>query len=72
MAIPSSVIQDITEKTDIVDLVSRYVNLKRSGADFLGLCPFHSEKNIFTSLFISKIRQTLKTSAVFKVLMILQ
>ena len=44
MAIPSSVIQDITEKTDIVDLVSRYVNLKRSGADFLGLCPFHSEK----------------------------
>ncbi|MBQ7039247.1 MAG: DNA primase [Clostridia bacterium] len=44
MAIPSSVIQEITERTDIADLVSRYVNLKRSGNDFLGLCPFHSEK----------------------------
>ena len=44
MAIPSSVIQEITERTDIVDLVSQYVTLKRSGADFLGLCPFHSEK----------------------------
>ena len=44
MAIPASVIQEITERTDIADLVSRYVNLKRSGNDFLGLCPFHSEK----------------------------
>ncbi len=44
MAIPSSVIQEISERTDIVDLVSRYVSLKRSGSDFLGLCPFHSEK----------------------------
>ena len=44
MAIPASVIQEITERTDIADLVSRYVNLKRSGNDLLGLCPFHSEK----------------------------
>ena len=44
MAIPSSVIQEINERTDIADLVSRYVNLKRSGTDFVGLCPFHSEK----------------------------
>lgn len=44
MAIPSSVIQEINERTDIADLVSRYVNLKRSGNDFVGLCPFHSEK----------------------------
>lgn len=44
MAIPASVIQEITERTDIVDLVSRYVTLKKSGADYVGLCPFHSEK----------------------------
>ena len=44
MAIPSSVIQEINERTDITDLVSRYVTLKRSGTDFVGLCPFHSEK----------------------------
>ncbi len=44
MAIPSSVIQEINERTDIADLVSRYVSLKRSGTDFVGLCPFHSEK----------------------------
>lgn len=44
MAIPASVIQEISERTDIVDLVSRYVTLKPSGSDFLGLCPFHSEK----------------------------
>lgn len=42
--IPASVIQEISERTDIGELVSRYVSLKRSGADFLGLCPFHSEK----------------------------
>lgn len=44
MEIPASVIQEITERTDIVDLVSRYVTLKKSGADYVGLCPFHSEK----------------------------
>ena len=44
MAIPQSVIQEVTDRTDIVDLVSRYVTLKPSGSDFLGLCPFHSEK----------------------------
>lgn len=44
MVIPASVIQEITERTDIVDLVSRYVTLKKSGADYVGLCPFHSEK----------------------------
>ncbi len=44
LAIPASVIQEVTERTDIVDLVSRYVTLKPSGSDFLGLCPFHSEK----------------------------
>ena len=37
-------IDEVRERTDIVELVSRYVSLKRSGANHLGLCPFHSEK----------------------------
>lgn len=37
-------ITEIIDKTDIVDLVSQYVQLEKSGAGFRGLCPFHSEK----------------------------
>ncbi|APG27818.1 DNA primase [Syntrophotalea acetylenivorans] len=37
-------IQEIRERIDIVELVSSYLPLKRSGANHLGLCPFHSEK----------------------------
>lgn len=44
MAIPSHIIQEITEKCDIVDFVSKYVRLKRSSGEYVGLCPFHGEK----------------------------
>jgi DNA primase len=37
-------IQEIRERIDIVDVVSSYLPLKRSGANHLGLCPFHGEK----------------------------
>lgn len=37
-------IQEIKDRTDIVDLVSSYLPLKRSGSNHLGLCPFHQEK----------------------------
>ena len=37
-------VQEIRERIDIVELVSSYLPLKRSGANHLGLCPFHSEK----------------------------
>lgn len=37
-------IDEVRERTDIVELVGRYVSLKRSGANHMGLCPFHSEK----------------------------
>lgn len=37
-------IQEIRERTDIVEVVSSYLPLKRSGANHLGLCPFHQEK----------------------------
>ena len=42
--IPDSFKQDLLNRVDIVDLVSRYVQLKKGGANHLGLCPFHNEK----------------------------
>lgn len=38
------IIEEIISRNDIVDTVSQYVTLKRSGRNFLGLCPFHKEK----------------------------
>jgi DNA primase len=43
--IPESFIQDLLARVDIVDVVGRYVQLKKGGANFLGLCPFHNEKS---------------------------
>jgi DNA primase len=42
--IPDSFKQDLLNRVDIVDLVSRSVQLKKGGANYLGLCPFHGEK----------------------------
>ena len=42
--IPDSFKQDLLNRVDIVEVVSRYVQLKKGGANYLGLCPFHSEK----------------------------
>lgn len=37
-------LNEVKEKNDIVDVISSYVNLRRSGNRYVGLCPFHSEK----------------------------
>jgi DNA primase len=42
--IPDSFKQDLLNRVDIVDVVSRHVQLKKAGANHLGLCPFHGEK----------------------------
>jgi len=42
--IPEEVIEEIKSRSDIVEIISEYVVLKRSGNNYLGLCPFHSEK----------------------------
>ncbi len=42
--IPSSTIDEIRNKTDILQIVGEYVPLKKRGKNYLGLCPFHSEK----------------------------
>ena len=45
MAIPQTFIQELLARTDIVDIVGRHVQLKKGGANFMGLCPFHGEKS---------------------------
>lgn len=44
MAISDSFLQELKYKTDIEDIISSYVTLKRRGSTFVGLCPFHNEK----------------------------
>lgn len=43
--IPQSFIADLIARVDIVDVVGRYVQLKKGGANYMGLCPFHNEKS---------------------------
>ena len=43
-SIPDSVIDEVRDHTDIVEVVSQFVTLKKVGKNFKGLCPFHSEK----------------------------
>ena len=45
MAIPQSFVQELLARADIVDIVGRHVQLKKGGANFMGLCPFHGEKS---------------------------
>ena len=51
MAIPRDFIDRLCENTDIVELIGGYVNLKRSGHLYKGLCPFHSEKTPSFTVF---------------------
>ena len=44
MAFPSSFLDELTARNPIEDVVGQYVNLKRSGSNMFGLCPFHGEK----------------------------
>ena len=44
MAFPASFIDELVLRNPIEDVVGQYVNLKRSGANMFGLCPFHGEK----------------------------
>lgn len=54
MAIPQSFIQELLSRVDVVDVVGRYVQLKKGGANFMGLCPFHGEKSPSFSVSPSK------------------
>ncbi|MGA1604993.1 MAG: DNA primase [Burkholderiaceae bacterium] len=43
--IPPSFIDDLLQRVDVADVVGQYVSLKKSGANYSGLCPFHTEKS---------------------------
>lgn len=43
--IPDSFVQDLLARVDVVDVVGKYVQLRKGGANLLGLCPFHNEKS---------------------------
>ena len=45
MPLPDSFLQELKARSDLVEIASSYVNLKRSGKNMVGLCPFHSEKS---------------------------
>ena len=51
-------IDEILASTDIVEVINEYVPLKRRGANFLGLCPFHKEKT--PSFTVSSDKQIYK------------
>src|SRR5438045_7732705 len=55
MAIPSETIEQVAAANDIVEIISSYFPLKRAGANFKALCPFHQEKT--PSFTVSSQRQ---------------
>jgi hypothetical protein len=70
--IPEEVVQEVLLRTDIVDVIGDYVQLKRTGANAKGLCPFHQEKTpsftvspakgLFLLLWLPRQRQCLPFS----------
>lgn len=52
--IPQEILDEISSRLDIVDVIGRYVPLKRSGANYMGLCPFHNENTPSFSVSPSK------------------
>ena len=51
MMISREVIEEIRQRNDIVELIGSYVNLKRAGSNFSGLCPYHSERSPSFTVF---------------------
>lgn len=43
--IPQEVIEEIRQRTNIADVIGQYVQLKKSGKNYMGLCPFHEERS---------------------------
>lgn len=56
--LPEHFINQVQQATDIVELVSQYVALKKRGREFVGLCPFHDDKS--PSMYVSATKQIYK------------
>ena len=54
MFYPEEIIEEVRQRNDIVDIISSYVKLKKTGSNYMGLCPFHSEKSPSFSVSGSK------------------
>lgn len=61
MAFDRVFLDELSARNDIVDVVSQYVQLKKSGANYFGLCPFHNEKT--PSFSVSHDKQIFTASA---------
>jgi DNA primase len=55
MRYPDEIIEEVRQKNNIVDIVGSYVKLKKTGSNYMGLCPFHNEKS--GSFSVSESRQ---------------
>lgn len=53
MALSDSFLQELKMKTDMEDVISTYVTLKRRGATLVGLCPFHNEKTPSFTVYLA-------------------
>ena len=40
-----NVIKTVVDQVDIVDVISNYIDLKKSGRNYVGICPFHDDTN---------------------------
>lgn len=62
--ISTETINEIRNKTDIVEVISRYVPLTKRGNNYFGICPFHDDHN--PSMSVSPDKQMFKSSYVKK------
>lgn len=56
--IDKNTIDQIKSKLDIVEIIGEFIHLKRAGANYIGVCPFHNDSR--PSLTVSRVRQTYK------------
>jgi len=55
MQIPQNIIDEVVERSDIVDIIGKDVKLRKSGVNYFGCCPFHNEKT--PSFSVNSVRQ---------------